>query len=181
MRCLFFNQPRVLEDLSKYFSMFLSLCNTLQIASFDYVLFLFSLLLLFRLFLFYTLSFLPYSSSPFSSFYFLVEFFIISCNGCFFHWILRDSKTPQISRRLQSIQVNFCCVVVWMLSIILLISSSSSLFSDFLRTVPRAPTTIGITVTNRFHKFFGSRSKYLFIILFYFIFVPFARWNDKIH
>ena len=46
-----------------------------------------------------------------------------------------------------------------MVSILLLISSSSSLFSLPLRNVQSAPTTIGITVIHMSHSFFSSRAR----------------------
>ena len=57
-----------------------------------------------------------------------------------FHWSLSDSKSPQVSRTLISILADFNNSVV-----------------------PRAPITIGITITFMFHSFFNSlvRSRYL--------------------
>ena len=69
-----------------------------------------------------------------------------------FHWSLSDSKSPQVTRTLQSILVNLNNAVEWKVSNISLISRFFSLFSKTLRTVPIAPTTIGITVTLMFHR-----------------------------
>ena len=44
--------------------------------------------------------------------------------------------------------------VVWVFSILPLISNSFSLFSKTVGTVPSAPTITGILVTKRFHRFF---------------------------
>ena len=80
-----------------------------------------------------------------------------------FHWSLRDSKSPQVSRTLLSILAVLNNVVVWMVSTRPPTSKSSSPFSNPLVTVPKAPITIGIIVTFMFHSFFNSlaRSRYL--------------------
>ena len=80
-----------------------------------------------------------------------------------FHWSLSDNKSPQVSRTLLSILAVLNNVVVWMVSTRPLISKSSSLFNNPLVTVPKAPITIGIIVTFKFHSFFNSlaRSGYL--------------------
>ena len=81
----------------------------------------------------------------------------------FFHWSLRDSKSPQVSRTLLSILDNLSNAVVWMVSICPLISNFSSPFTNPLGIVPSAPTTVNITVTFTFLSFFSflTRSKYL--------------------
>ena len=80
-----------------------------------------------------------------------------------FHWSLGDSKCPQVSRTLLSILAVLNNAVVWMVSTRLPPSKSSSLFSNPLVTVPKAPITIGIIFTFMFHSFFNSlaRSRYL--------------------
>ena len=80
-----------------------------------------------------------------------------------FHWSLSDSKSPQVSRTLLSILAVLNNPVVWMVSTRPPTSKSSSPFSYPLVTVPKAPITIGIIVTNMFHSFFNSlaRSRYL--------------------
>ena len=60
---------------------------------------------------------------------------------------------------LVNILTNLSNSVVWMVSNLLLISSSSSLFCKFLGTVATVPTTIGITLTLMFHSFFQLSSK----------------------
>ena len=70
-----------------------------------------------------------------------------------FHSSLGDSKSPQVSRTLHSIQIDLNYAVVCIVSILPLISNTSSLFSKLLETVPSAPITIGITVTLIFHNF----------------------------
>ena len=72
-----------------------------------------------------------------------------------FHLSLSASKTPQIPMTLLSILADFNSAVVWMILILTLTSNSSNLFSRPLKTVPRAPTTIGI-VTFVLHGFFNS-------------------------
>ena len=62
-----------------------------------------------------------------------------------FHWSLSDSKCPQVSRTLLNIRVDFSSAVVEVV-LVLLISGSLSLFIRFFGIVPRAKTTIGITV-----------------------------------
>ena len=64
-----------------------------------------------------------------------------------FHWILSDSKSPQVSRTLLSILVDLYNVIVWMLSTGPIISKLSIPGTNPLVTVPRVPITIGIIVT----------------------------------
>ena len=85
-----------------------------------------------------------------------------------FHWSLSD-KCPQVSRTLLSIQADFGSAVVWIFSNRPLISKSFSPFTNPLVTVPRAPITIGITVTSMFHSFFKFPCKFEVLILFAFI------------
>ena len=63
------------------------------------------------------------------------------------------NKSPHVSRTLLSILADLSNAVVWIVSILPLISKFSSLSTSPLVTVPRAPTTIGITVTFMFHGF----------------------------
>ena len=64
-----------------------------------------------------------------------------------FHWSLSDCKYPQVSRTFLSIPVDLNEAVFWMVATCLLISKSSSSYSNPLMTVSNAPITIGITVT----------------------------------
>ena len=84
-----------------------------------------------------------------------------------------DSKSPQITRTLPSIQVDLNITAVWVVSTHPPTSKSFSPFNNPLVTVPKAPITIGITVTCMFHSFFNSlaRSRYLsfFSLTFSFI------------
>ena len=95
-----------------------------------------------------------------------------------FHWSLRDNKFPQVSRTLLSIMADLNNAVVWIVSTRPLIFKSSNPFTKLLVTVPRAPTTIDITITFMFHSFFNSleRSRYLFFFLPFF---SFTQWSAK--
>ena len=79
-----------------------------------------------------------------------------------FHWILSNNKFAQVSRTLLSIQTD---LKVWMLLIRISISNSSSPLFKPLETVPRAPITIGITVTLIIYIFLSSKAIY-FSLLF---------------
>ena len=70
-----------------------------------------------------------------------------------FHWSLSDSKFPQVSRILLSIQAVLNNIVVWMISTRPPICKSSSPFHSPLATVPNAPITIGKIVTFIFYIF----------------------------
>ena len=97
-----------------------------------------------------------------------------------FHWSLSDSKSPQVSRTVLSIQA-VLNVVVWMVSTRSPISKSSSPFSNPLVTVPNAPITIGIIVTFMFHSFFNSlaRSRYLSFFSHSFSFILWSAGTAK--
>ena len=68
------------------------------------------------------------------------------------HSSLSDSKYLQVCRTLLGILAELN-TLVWMVSIHLLISISSSLFSKPLEIVPSAPITIGITFALMFNSF----------------------------
>ena len=70
-----------------------------------------------------------------------------------FHWSLRDSKSPQVSRTLLSILSDLNNAVVLIVSICPLISNSSNSLSKPLETVPSSPITIGSTATLMFNSF----------------------------
>ena len=76
---------------------------------------------------------------------------------------LSDNKSAHVSRTLPIILADLSNAIVWIVSICLPISYSSSSFSKSWRIVPVAPVTIGITVTFIFHNFLSSpeRSKNL--------------------
>ena len=75
------------------------------------------------------------------------------------HSLIRFHLSPQISRSLFRVLINFCSAAVRMVSI----TWFWRLFSRFLCTVPRASTTIGITANLMFPGFINSlaRSRYL--------------------
>ena len=82
-----------------------------------------------------------------------------------FHWILSDSKSPQVSRILLNILAVFNNAVVWMVSTRPPTSKSSRPFNNPSVTVPKAPITIGTIDTFMFHSFFQFSSKVEVIIL----------------
>ena len=90
-----------------------------------------------------------------------------------FRW--SDSKS-QIFKSLLSILADFNLAVVCIVSILPLILRFLSLFSRCLEIVPKASTTIDITVIFMFHSLFSSptRSKYLYIFSPSFIF---TQWS----
>ena len=83
-----------------------------------------------------------------------------------FHWILSDSKSPQVSRTLLSILAVLNNTLVWMVSTRPPTYKSSCPFSNPLVTVQNAPITIGIIVTCMFHSFFQFPSKVEVPIIF---------------
>ena len=72
-----------------------------------------------------------------------------------FYKSLCHIKFLQFSRTLLSILANLNNAVIWIVSIRPLISNSSISCTNLLGTEPRAPITIGITVTFMFHSFFS--------------------------
>ena len=99
------------------------------------------------------------------------------------HW--SDSKPPQVFRTLFNIRADLNNAVVWMISTRLLISKPSSLCINPLVTVPRAPITIGITISFMWHSlfcfFFDSlaRSKHLSFFLLSFNFTHWFAGREK--
>ena len=80
-----------------------------------------------------------------------------------FHWSLRDSKSPQVSRiRLRILSV-LNIAVVWIVSTRTPTSKFSRTFNNPFVIVLNAPITIGTIVTFMFNSFFNSlaRSRYL--------------------
>ena len=73
-----------------------------------------------------------------------------------FYWSLSESNSFQVYRTLLSILADLNSTVVWMGSILPLISSSASLFFRALGSIPRAPTIIGIIITFVFPNIFNS-------------------------
>ena len=87
-------------------------------------------------------------------------------------WSLSDSKSSQFSGTHLNTLADLTNAVVWIVFTRPLISKSSSSCTNPLVTVPKAPITIGITVTFTFHNFFNSltRPRYLFFFLLSFNF-----------
>ena len=101
-----------------------------------------------------------------------------------FHWSLSDNKSPQVSRTLLSILADLNNAVVWIVSACLVISKSSSLYTNPSVSVPRAPVTIDIIVTFKFRSFFfqfHSHVKLLIPLFALFQFYPWIRWDSKVH
>ena len=99
-----------------------------------------------------------------------------------FHWSLRDSKSPQISRTLLSILANLNNIVVWMVSTCPIICKSFNPFTNLMGIFPAAPITIGITVTFIFHSFFFTsvaRSRYLSLLSLSFNFTGWSGWTAQ--
>ena len=102
--------------------------------------------------------------------------FSLHCLLVVFHRRLDGSKSFRVSWTLLGILADLNNAVVWIVSILPLISNSSRLFSKPLETVLSAPTTTCITVT-----FMFQRSKYLYIFWLSFIFTQwFARTAKSI-
>ena len=85
-----------------------------------------------------------------------------------FYWSLSDSDFLQVTRTLLSILADLNNAVVWMVSTCLLISKSSSPFTNPLGIVPSASITILTTVGFMFHIFLFSCKVKIFISLFTF-------------
>ena len=95
----------------------------------------------------------------------IINIIIIIYSFRFFHWSLRDSMCPQVSRtRLRSLAV-LSNAVIWIVSTRPPTSKSSRPFNIPLAIVPKALITIATIVTFMFHSFFNSqaRSRYLYI------------------
>ena len=72
-----------------------------------------------------------------------------------FHWNLSDIKFSQVSRTLLGILADLNSTAVWMIYTRVIISNSSSPFTNPLVIVPSAPITIDITITFLFHNLFS--------------------------
>ena len=90
----------------------------------------------------------------------------------------QESEWQLVPRTHFSVLADLNNTVVWIVSTCFLISKFSISFTQFLRIVPSAPITIGITVTIMFHSVFSSlaRSRYCDI---YCIFVPRLHYPRK--
>ena len=96
-----------------------------------------------------------------------------------FPWILKDSKSPQISCIIHGILADLNTAVVRMISIRPLISKSSSSCTNhfWLHRVHR----LGITIAFMFHSFHSSlaRSRYLSLFLLSFSFTLWSAGTAK--
>ena len=99
-----------------------------------------------------------------------------------FHWNLRTRESFQVSRTQLSIPADVNKSVVSIVSTRVLISNSSSYFTNPLVTVSNTSITIGIAVIFMFHSFFQFLTKVqLFISLFAFLqFYPVVCWDGKV-
>ena len=99
--------------------------------------------------------------------------FIIYSLRVFYISNLSDSMSLQVSRTFLSILADLNNTVVWMSSTRPLIFKTSSFCTNPLVTILRVPITTCITVTFRFHSFFYSQAKslYLFFISISFHFI----------
>ena len=86
-----------------------------------------------------------------------------------FYWSLSDSKSSQIFRTLRSILAAVNNAIIWMASVHLPISNSSSPLRKPLGTFLSTPITIVITVTFIFQSFFFVSGKVQFLPLLLFI------------
>ena len=93
-----------------------------------------------------------------------------------FHWILIDSKSPQVSRTRLRILAVLSNAVVWIVSTHPPTSKSSRSFNNPLVIVPNTPITIGTIVTLMFQSFLISlaRSRYL---SFFSLSFKFIMWS----
>ena len=99
-----------------------------------------------------------------------------------FHWSLKDSKSPQVSRTLLSILSFLSNAVYWIVSTRLPTSKSSRRFNNPLVNVPKAPITIGTIVNFMFHSFFqfSSKVEVLILLFTFFQFYFVVSWDSKV-
>ena len=100
-----------------------------------------------------------------------------------FHWGLTNCKSSQIPELFSvfwPISSQYPSRV-WIVSTRPLISKSSSSCINHLTTVPRAPITIGISITFMVHSFFNSlaRFRYLSFFFVFFQFYSVISWTAK--
>ena len=84
-----------------------------------------------------------------------------------FQWSLGVNQSPHVSCSLLGILADLNTAAICVVSFLTQISSSASLFSKPLKTVPNAPTITDISVTFIFHSFFLLSDKIqVFVVLF---------------
>ena len=96
-----------------------------------------------------------------------------------FHWSLSGCKSTWVSRILLSIMADLNNAAVKMVSTRLLISKSSSPYSNTSVAVPSVPITIGINVTFMFQFFQFTCKIKMFILLFLFFRCSFVVNGDS--
>ena len=99
-----------------------------------------------------------------------------------FHWSLRDSKSPQVSRTRLRILAVLSNAVVWIVSTRPPTSKCSRPFNNPLVIVPKAPITIDIIVSFIFHSFFNSlaKSRYWSLFSYSFSFILWVSRDSKV-
>ena len=101
--------------------------------------------------------------------YFLIlssNFFPLALTGNF-HRSLNDSKSfQQFSWTFPSILASFNSAVIWIVSILSLVSSFPNVFLRFLVTVLQTLIMIGISVTFMSHNFFSSLARFSYLLSF---------------
>ena len=94
------------------------------------------------------------------------------------YWSLNYCQSPQVSRTHLSILANLKKAVVLMVPIHPMFSNSCSHFSKPLWTVSSTQTTVSVTLTFMFHRFFSLALAKLWSI-FSFLGQNFIRWGSK--
>ena len=93
---------------------------------------------------------------------------------------MSDNKSPQVSRTLLSILVDFNNALDWMVLIRFPIYNFSSLLSKPLWTVPRAPITIRIIAILMFHSFLCSPARFKYLSFFFSLIFTVVSREDKV-
>ena len=98
-------------------------------------------------------------------------------------WSLSDNKSPQVSKTLLSILADLNNALICIVSTLSVISTSSSICTNPLGTVPRAPITTGFIATFIFHIFFQffSKVEVLNPLFTFFRFHSVVHQDNKVH
>ena len=110
-------------------------------------------------------------------YYFHICEFSLRYQLAIFHWSLNDSKSPLVSRTLLSILANLNNIVVWMVSVLPMISNSFNLFSCLCR--PFQSYQLQLVVPHVPQLFFSLSKVGLFVFLLFSSRGP--HRNSKIH